>query len=140
MRFRVRVYFFTLMWIQIQLFTLMRKRIRILFLIEVCESAATGLTTLQSFISKLHASIVKVQGHPRLHFEPLMLLNFELNADQIQMLIWIPAVLLSLPCAVADPDRLFLRSKRILVQKYLDFFAEWGGGGFKIGGLELVVL
>jgi hypothetical protein len=48
------------------------------------------------------------------------------------MLIWIPAVLLSLPCAVADPDRLFLRSKRILVQKYLDFFAEWGGGALRL--------
>ncbi len=77
---RIRSIFFTFMWIRIQLFTLMRIRIqvftslrnqiRILFLIEVCESAATDLTTLQSSMSNLRASIASVQGLPRLHFEP----------------------------------------------------------------------
>ncbi len=29
----------------------------------------------------LHASTVSIHGPPRLHFEPLRLLNFDLNAD-----------------------------------------------------------
>ncbi len=66
------------MRIRILLFTLLR--VRILLLIEViCGSAITGLQTL--FLSLQNASIVSVHGPPRLHFMPLKLLDFDLNAD-----------------------------------------------------------
>jgi hypothetical protein len=51
---------------RIHLFTLMR--IRILPLVKMMQSATTGL-------QKLQASIVSVRV-PRLHFEPLKLMNF----------------------------------------------------------------
>ncbi len=36
---------------------------------------------LHGFILRLNASIMSVNGPPRLHFEPLYLLNFDFNAD-----------------------------------------------------------
>ncbi len=37
--------------------------------------------TLQKSIMSFHASIVRVHGPPRLHTEPLKLLNFDINAN-----------------------------------------------------------
>ncbi len=45
-----------------------------------CESAITGLPTLQGSILSLHASILNDHGPPRLRFEPLKLLNFDSHA------------------------------------------------------------
>jgi hypothetical protein len=56
-------------------------RIRILLIFKVIKSATTGLQTLQGSILSLHASIGRVYGPPRLHCEPLKLLNFVFSAD-----------------------------------------------------------
>jgi hypothetical protein len=68
------------MRIRIRLFLLMQ--VPILLLIKVmCESATTGLQTLQGSNLSLHASIVIISGRPRLNYESLKLRKFDLNAD-----------------------------------------------------------
>jgi hypothetical protein len=78
---RIRIQLFTLMRIRIQLFTLMG--IGILLLIKVMRicNNYSSLQTLQDSILRLQTSIVRVNGPPRLHFEPLKLLNFDFNAN-----------------------------------------------------------
>jgi hypothetical protein len=66
--------------VRIKLFTLIRIQIRILLLIKgmrICEHWSTEPRRLHL---GLQDSIVSVHGSPRLHFEPLKLLNFDFNA------------------------------------------------------------
>jgi hypothetical protein len=46
-----------------------------------CQSATTGLQTLQGSILNLQAYIVSFHGPPWLHLESLKLINFDLNED-----------------------------------------------------------
>jgi hypothetical protein len=50
----------------------MRIRIRILLLIKVMIISQI-IQTLQGSIRSLHASIMSVNGHPLIHFEPVKL-------------------------------------------------------------------
>jgi hypothetical protein len=71
---RIRI---TLMRILIQLFNLMRNRIRIMLLIKkmlICDHRPKGPFGPPRQMLNAH-------GPPRLHFEPLKLLNFDFNAD-----------------------------------------------------------
>jgi hypothetical protein len=62
---------------RIQLFTEMLIRIRILIKVMIiCDCWST-----EGSIFSLHGSIVCALCPPRLHFEPLELLNFDFNAD-----------------------------------------------------------
>jgi hypothetical protein len=56
-------------------------RIRILLLIKVMQICNHWSLDPQGSILSIHASIVSVHGSPRLHFEPLKLLNFDVNAN-----------------------------------------------------------
>ncbi len=64
-----------------------------------CEFATTGLQTLHGSILSLQASTVIVQSPPRLHFEPLKLLNSDIIAD-------------------ADPALTLMRIRALLPKKY----------------------
>ncbi len=58
-----------------------RIRLRLLLLINWCQSATTGLQTIHGSILILDVSNGSVNGSPWLHFEPLKLMRFDFNAD-----------------------------------------------------------
>ncbi len=80
-----------------------------------CESATTVLLTLQGSILSLHTFtfIVSVYGTPRLHFQPLTLLNFA-SPDQLCTLMRSQADPDPLPsccgCHIMDPYSRFYTS------------------------------
>jgi hypothetical protein len=82
----IRIQLLISMRIWIRLSTFMR--IWILLPSRVIESAATGLQTLQGSILSLHASIGRVYGPPRLHCEPLKLLNVSFVQMRIRIIMW----------------------------------------------------
>jgi hypothetical protein len=79
----IRIQLLILMLSRIRLLTLMR--IRILLLIKLMRSAISGLQILPGSILSLHASIFSIQCPPRLHSEPLKLLNSDFNMDVTQL-------------------------------------------------------
>ncbi len=51
-----------------------------------CESATTGLQTLQASVLSLQATIFSVHGPPRLHFEPCS--AFYLEVEDLEFCLW----------------------------------------------------
>ncbi len=79
---RIRVPLFLLIQIRIRLLTWMRTGSRSCSSSKWCKSATLGLQrTFTWHHFSLHASALSVLGPPRLHFEPLKLLNLDFNAD-----------------------------------------------------------
>jgi hypothetical protein len=66
-------------------------------------------------ILSLHPAIVSVHGPPRLHFEPLKLLNFDLNAD--------PDLDLAFH-SNADPDSMLIRIRNAAVNFTVIFLLQ----------------
>jgi hypothetical protein len=74
-----RILLLTQMWIRIRLFTLIRN-LHLIKEMRIFNHWST-VQTLHGSILSLHSSIVSVHRPPWLHFQPLMLLNCDFNAE-----------------------------------------------------------